>query len=406
MINTYWISAGFFFTKKQWVKEVVYLDNIRYKGEEDLLTFLSYLKGWNLRLTSEATVWHNYNYKIKNSTDKPGSENPTSGEPYRIHNNQYFIKEEKPIDLLNYYLFECSHEKSLHSLEKYFNIKLKIPDKIDIQITKKENVKVFIWGINESEQVVKNFSKRLIDTANLHNINYQFIGIGKKYIPNSDNNRIFLLEKELNKINESDLIICLDAKDTLINDSLDSIIHKFKLKNTKILISAEKMFTYQWFEFKDKFDKINSPYKYVNSGTYMGYAKDIKIMIQEMSKLSNFKETQVDQGLLGIWVYNNLENSELVQLDSDADIFWVTSAEWNDVEKYYNKAETQKVINIFNNKKPSIIHVTSLAGNEKAYDFLYKNIMNSLNFKKTFDTINTNSNPKTILPKIRDFKKT
>ncbi len=167
MINTYWISAGFLFTKKQWLKDVVYSDNVRYKGEEDLLTFLSYLKGWNLRLTSEATVWHSYSYKLKTSKDKPGSENPTSGEPYRVHNNNYYIQEEKPVELLNHYLFECSHERSLRNLEEYFNIKLRIPDGIDIQIINRENAKAPILEVNESEEIVENLSKKPIHTTNI-----------------------------------------------------------------------------------------------------------------------------------------------------------------------------------------------------------------------------------------------
>ena len=68
MVNAYWISGGFFFTSKKWLKEVVYSDYIVYKGEEDIMTLLSFLKGWNLKLASEATVWHNYNAKLKNRT--------------------------------------------------------------------------------------------------------------------------------------------------------------------------------------------------------------------------------------------------------------------------------------------------------------------------------------------------
>lgn len=411
MINAYWISAGFFFTRKEWVKQIIYSDEITYKGEEDLLTFLSYLNGWNIRLPSEATVWHNYNYKIKKPHDKAGSENPTSGEPYRIHNNEYFLKD-RAVELLNYYLFNFSYERSLEDLEHYFNIKLKTPKNTNFKnIIKKENVKVFIWGVNESEKMVKDFSKRLIDTANLYNIKYKFIGIGQKYSKNSDNNRIFLLQEEFKKLDESDIVICLDAKDTLINDSLDSIINKFKLKNTKILISAEKIFTYQWEKYKDKFDKSKTIYKYVNSGTYMGYVKDINYMISEISKLEEFKNTKVDQGVLGVWVYNNLENTELVQLDSDADIFWVTSGEWDDIYNYYSQKDKKPLINIFNNKKPSIIHVTGLQSYEKTYDLLYQNIINSNKIIKTTEIIIPNQtaseqlNPKHKFPKNRIFKK-
>lgn len=111
--NTYWAAAGFLFTQGAWVKEVHIPDEIRFNGEEDFLTFNSYLKGWNLRVPSEATVWHNYEYRTSDTQ-----------EPYREHNNKYFITE-NVVNHLNDLLFNSKNERTLKEAEEYFNWKFK-----------------------------------------------------------------------------------------------------------------------------------------------------------------------------------------------------------------------------------------------------------------------------------------
>lgn len=113
--NCQWCGAGFLFTRTEWLKEVKIPHNIRFSGEEDFQTFISYLKGWNLRTPSEAVVWHNYNYK----TDE-------TNEPYREHNNTYLV-DDNSVELLNKELFKEGYVRSIEELENYFNITLKKP---------------------------------------------------------------------------------------------------------------------------------------------------------------------------------------------------------------------------------------------------------------------------------------
>jgi hypothetical protein len=60
-----------------------------------------------------ATVWHNYNFKVA-ATD----------EPYREHNGKYYI-DDFARDLVNDFLFNQTHVRTIDDLENYFNIKLK-----------------------------------------------------------------------------------------------------------------------------------------------------------------------------------------------------------------------------------------------------------------------------------------
>ena len=112
---TRWCAAGFLFTTGQWLTEIKIPSSITFLGEEDFQTHLSYLKGWNLFITSEATIWHNYNFKT------------TEEEPYRTH-NPLLNKPDMGADLVNRFLFEEKHQRTIEELEDYFEITLKKPE--------------------------------------------------------------------------------------------------------------------------------------------------------------------------------------------------------------------------------------------------------------------------------------
>ena len=114
VVDTKWVAAGFYFTRAEWLKEVKLPDNIRFNGEEDFLTFLSYFKGWNPMLCSEACIWHNYNFK------------DVKDKRYKETNNKYLI-EDKSVELVNNMLFDNSYARSLEEVESYFEIKFKRP---------------------------------------------------------------------------------------------------------------------------------------------------------------------------------------------------------------------------------------------------------------------------------------
>lgn len=112
--QTKWAAAGFLFTKKDWLNEVKIPNDIIFNGEEDHLTFLSFLKGWNLRVPSEATVWHNYDFRIANTEI-----------PYRKHNTTPIKIVDNSIKLINDFIFSEENNRTIFDLENYFNIELK-----------------------------------------------------------------------------------------------------------------------------------------------------------------------------------------------------------------------------------------------------------------------------------------
>jgi hypothetical protein len=241
-------------------------------------------------------------------------------------------------------------------------------------------MKILVWGIEQELQTAKIKANYLLDTAYHFDVNVELIGIGHTFTTFTD--RLYILQDYLKNTNPEEIVLVMDGYDTLFNNTLNYVLNQFKSKNTKILISAEKIFTYQWGIFQDKFDNISSDYKYVNAGTYMGYAGDLKIMVDELFDINQIHPTQIDQGLLGVWVYNNFENKEKVQLDTNCEVFWVTSG---DVESLkYNQLNNDRLVNPTTKTFPFIIHTPGMSDSyiNESFKSAYNNIYNKICYKK------------------------
>lgn len=135
------ISAAFLFVKGNWVNEVKMPEQMVFSGEEDAMTYLSFLKGWDIKLPSEACVYHNYDYKTKDN------------EPYRIHNNSYFLNDNAANEV-NKILFDGTYERTLDELEKYFEITLRKPGSKNTKFIK----------INNSENILDYYKDSSVDS--------------------------------------------------------------------------------------------------------------------------------------------------------------------------------------------------------------------------------------------------
>lgn len=233
-------------------------------------------------------------------------------------------------------------------------------------------MKILVWGIEPDLQTVELKSKYLIDTANKFNIPIKFLGVGHTY--SGFRNRLFILIDYLKTIDPETILLVMDGYDTLFNTPPDQILDIFKSKNTRILFSTEKLYTYQYGQFQHKYDQIESKYRYINAGTYMGYAGDLLQMLIELFDPSIIP-ADIDQGLMGIWIYNNFENPFKVQLDTNCEIFWVTSGDWFELKGIAN--DGKEIINPYTNTKPFIIHNTGNSApiQYETYEAVYKNIM-------------------------------
>lgn len=234
-------------------------------------------------------------------------------------------------------------------------------------------LKILLWGVNENKEFVENMCYNSVNSAKTYNITIEYLGLGIKFKEHKQ--RLNILKNYLPSLDPDTIVVCMDGSDTLFNSDSELLLSKFMEKKTKIVISSEKNFTYQYSYYKDRFDSILSPYKYVNAGTFMGYAKNILEMIHDMIEIDK-KQSANDQGLLGIWVYKNLDNRSLVKLDSNCDIFWVTTSDWEQIIDN-NFPKNRVIVNPNTKTRPCIIHYTGKGDNVlvKGYNKLYKLIL-------------------------------
>ena len=70
-----------------------------------------------------------------------------------------------------------------------------------------------------------------------------------------------------------------------------------------------------------------------------------------------------DQGIIGKYVYQHMDDSKLIRLDTNCEIFWVTSNDNDNLLKY-------GTYNVNTNTNPLILHVI---GGGREMSELYKN---------------------------------
>jgi hypothetical protein len=56
----FWCAAGFLFTRGEWAKQVPYSTDFYFAGEEDHLSVMSFVNGWDVYVPESSTIWHNY----------------------------------------------------------------------------------------------------------------------------------------------------------------------------------------------------------------------------------------------------------------------------------------------------------------------------------------------------------
>lgn len=388
LVPSRWIAGGFIFTYSLWCKEVGYASNILFNGEEDYLFIKSFIKEYEIYCPPTCNIFHCY---VNNLTESPDKYRPLFFEDIKLNGSN--LELEEIISSMSDSLYEkfknkygvCyktkkifNTTKKLENIENVSSLESPIIQNVcsklafkDIEIFK-DKLNIFLWGISNDEIYIRAGCKYALQTAEKFNLHPQILGINY-YNSFLDNlqwkiplSRLYLLRDVTIKDDINRVMLFMDGFDTLFNGNESQILEKFYKFNTKILFSSEKLFTYQWSEYKDKFDKIDSLYKYVAAGTIIGYSKDLYNMACECIKfLENCtgQDRGNDQGIIGKYVYEHIDDSKLILLDTNCEIFWVTSNDNDNLLKY-------GTYNVNTNTEPLILHV--VGGGRESYE-LYKN---------------------------------
>lgn len=206
--------------------------------------------------------------------------------------------------------------------------------------------------------------KDLIESCKKFSIGLVVHGRGKTF-----NNTIFKLENILDyclkKTRDSDIIIYLDAFDTVILAGKDEIISKFKVFDKKIVFCSHYICD-PYEPITDHFPIVNVRYpRFLNSGAMIGYSKYIREGIEDI-----FGEYELIKKIYGNmlamsdqfhWSLYYLKNKDKIAIDSRCNIFQELSGiGYSSLYLSQGRLVNQEI-----GTKPCILHGTGANGLKK-----------------------------------------
>ena len=182
-----------------------------------------------------------------------------------------------------------------------------------------------------------------------------------KYLYNSSWNgytdKILYMIDTIKNIPDDDVVCFIDAYDVLINSTAYDILEKFKSYNCRLLLGAElNCFPSDYVSQMDQAASIlnmNTPNKYINSGGYIGYKKNVQALLTWKSPqdIANICSYGGDQTYF-IQYYLDNYMKESILLDCKSKIFQnMHLISWKEVD-----FRGGRIYNNILNTYPSFVH--------------------------------------------------
>ena len=221
-----------------------------------------------------------------------------------------------------------------------------------------EGVNIYIITIGSDESKME-YLKKSADIK-LLNINYLVVSW------NGFIDKIIHMLHFIKDIPNDDIICFIDAYDIIVSDTVHNIYKKFINTKCNILFSSELVcFPYINFDKYTKIfnDNIETNFKYLNSGGYIGYKENIYNMLSSKS-ISDIRELcniGGDQNFFTQYYLINYNNSKInIKLDYKQSIFQsMCCVNFNDFE-FHNGYLYNKYLDTY----PSFIHFNGFGDND------------------------------------------
>lgn len=197
--------------------------------------------------------------------------------------------------------------------------------------------------------------------------------------------KIIAMNNIIKKHLDNDIICFIDAYDVLINQNLKYLVENFKYYNCDLLIGAElNCFPTKYI---NDYHFINSKYKYVNSGGYIGYKYALQDLFNWKSYDNIYKICEDGGDQSYFTEYFIAKYSDKIKLDTECLIFQnMHLVNWNELN--FNNG---KLYNNILNKKPCFIHFnggTWQQNNRENIMPIFIEKMKSTLENKTIDNLN------------------
>ena len=260
-------------------------------------------------------------------------------------------KKTKYINYINYIIFSLIFILIIYIIYNLFNKKIE-----NFKIEDHKDIIIYTYG-NEYKKM-----KTLEESCDINKANIYIDGIGHKWIDYS--NKLKNFHKFLENIEDNKVVMFVDGFDVIIFDNPENMLNKFKEFNKNMVFSAEK-FCWPDNDIENYYpeETKNEEFRYVNSGTYMGYAKDLKEMLNTFREKNyncdtypdKINGTCDDQRCLTYYYLNNINK---VALDHKQKI-WSLCAGTKREDYDFDLNTFSNLYNKLTNEKSSILHTNS-----------------------------------------------
>jgi hypothetical protein len=130
---------------------------------------------------------------------------------------------------------------------------------------------------------------QLLVSAQKQGIKIDVLGLGKPYSGNAQ--KLIFMQAYLKELPPDDVVLFVDGYDVLILANEKTIMDKFLTFNAPFVISAERN-CYPYAHLASKYPESPTLFRYMNTGTYIGYVSAIQKIIENLLPIDPKKDDQ------------------------------------------------------------------------------------------------------------------
>lgn len=179
---------------------------------------------------------------------------------------------------------------------------------------------------------------KLYTSARHHGVDIYNIGKGVKWEGTDMSGlgggmKINLMKEFLEHKNDKDIVLFTDGYDAFYADDLETITERFLDMGHKVIFSGE-MICWPHADKASKFPDAPTRYKYINSGTYIGYVSELK-KIMNHAQINHWED---DQDYIHEIFFENIYD---IGIDYECYIFQTNHPDIQKLGSQLNNTETQ-----------------------------------------------------------------
>ncbi len=196
--------------------------------------------------------------------------------------------------------------------------------------------------------------EKLKQSCKQNDIDLDVVGLGLPWHGNGT--KLIFALNYLKDFGDDEIVMFVDAFDVLILDNKKTILDKFLKMETPLLIAAELNCypTDKWLI--NNYPPAPTRFKYINTGTYIGYVKNIK---NWLAKLQPIDAKMCDQAMTSYYYVKNKKDRNLFELDYYCNLFLpLFNIKEDEVEI---DAINRQVYCLITQSSPSVVHANGFS---------------------------------------------